>query len=359
MMEVRRWAIEQVAREFGVPLGMVGLDDNLKDAQSQFYSDTLPPYCEDYSRMLDQRILVRVYNWTDGCFEFNLDEKHMGDDRLKSLVSATGRPVMLTNEGRAKLNLPPVEGGDELVTPLNVIVGENPQASVDVVNPPDPNGQPRGVGVDQEPKALVKADESEKFTPLAPSRKGDLDRQYRNIDLAQAAVERHYGRLERSLRAKAGTADWSRWDREFADDLNGLLGQIIEKEATIYAFKLGGEFDPGRVVNYLKAMAEGAAEGINGAIRAEIVSLGLAAALAKRGQHVESAGAGLGSGATRWAREEAARQSPDTDSRVKVWIPDTERHAKYGGDTVALGAPWPAGFAPGAAPGCKCSMAII
>jgi phage portal protein BeeE len=99
MMEVRRWAIERVAREYGVPLGMVGLDDNLEEARSQFYADTLPPYCEEFTRMLNQRILVRVYGWTDGCFEFNLDEKHMGDDRIKSLVSATGRPVLTTNEG--------------------------------------------------------------------------------------------------------------------------------------------------------------------------------------------------------------------------------------------------------------------
>ena len=40
--------------------------------------------------MLDQRVLVRVYAWTDGCFEFNLDEKHMGDDRITALVSRDG-----------------------------------------------------------------------------------------------------------------------------------------------------------------------------------------------------------------------------------------------------------------------------
>jgi hypothetical protein len=36
---------------------------------------------------------------------------------------------MLTNEARAKLNLPPVPGGDELITPANVIVGDNPKPS--------------------------------------------------------------------------------------------------------------------------------------------------------------------------------------------------------------------------------------
>jgi hypothetical protein len=151
MLEIRRAAIEKVASVYGVPLGMVGLADNLEQAQSQFYADTLPPYCEEFTKMLNHRILVRVYNWTDGCFEFNLDEKHMGDDRLAALVSATGRPVMLTNEARAKLNLPPVDGGDELVTPMNVIVGEKP--SVDVMPVQDPNKPAQDGSYREQPKA--------------------------------------------------------------------------------------------------------------------------------------------------------------------------------------------------------------
>jgi HK97 family phage portal protein len=367
MMEVRRWAIERVASLYGVPLGMVGLDDNLEEAQKQFYSDTLPPYCEEFTKMLNQRILVKVYGWTAGCFEFNLDEKHMGDDRLKSLTSASGRPVLLTNEARAKLNLPPVDGGDELVTPANVIVGENPKPSTDVMPIQDPNKPSQEGDYREEPKALVKTvddpavqghENYERLPQLVPARKADLDRQHRNIDRASAVIERHFARLERSLRNNKAATDWSRWDREFSDDIHKLIEDIVEKEGTIYAFKLGGAFDMNQVVNYLKAMAEGAAEGINGKIREEINDLGLDNALAKRAQHVESAGAGLGAGATRWAREEAARQSPDTEHRVKIWIPDTQRHAQFGGQTVPLGDPWPAGFAPGSAPGCRCSMAI-
>jgi HK97 family phage portal protein len=363
MMEVRRWAIEQVAREYGVPLGMVGLADNLAEAQSQFYADTLPPYCEEFTKMLNQRILVRVYNWTKGCFEFNLDEKHMGDDRLAALVSATGRPVMLTDEARARLNLPPVDGGDELVTPLNVIVGENPKPSTDIMPIQDPNKPPQDGSYRETPqKALEKA--AERLPQLHPGRKGDLDRQHRNIDLAKGAVERHFGRLERSLKAKARKSvkasadDWQRWDREFAKDMQGVIAQIVEKEGEIYAFKLAGDFDMRKVQNYIHAMAEGAAEAINATIRGEIDDLGLEDALGKRAAHVASAGTNLGAGATRWAREEAARQSPSTDARVKTWIADTDRHAEFDGDTVPLGADWPAGFAPGSAPGCACSESI-
>jgi hypothetical protein len=105
-------------------------------------------------------------------------------------------------------------------------------------------------------------------------------------------------------------------------------------------------------------MAEGAAEAINATIRGEIDDLGLKDALAKRAQHVASAGVGLGAGATRWAREEAARQSPDAAHRVKTWVADTNRHAEFDGDTVPIGSDWPAGFAPGTAPGCACTQSI-
>jgi len=267
---------------------------------------------------------------------------------------------MTTDEARSQyLNLPPIDGGDELVTPMNVVVGDNPKPSTDVMPIQDPNGPPQdGSYREEPPKALVKAEEFTPVPQLVPSRQADLDRQHRNIDLAKATVERHFNRLERSLRAKAGKPAWTRWDREFADDINRTVEQIVEKEGTIYAFKLTGTFDMAKVQNYLRAMAEGAATGINDKIREEIDDLGLDGALNQRASHVEAAGTSIGAGATRWAREEAARQSPGTEHRVKVWIPNTQRHAEFAGDTVPLGADWPAGFAPGAAPGCACSMAI-
>lgn len=358
MAEIRRTAIERVAGVYGVPLGMVGLADNIKEAQQQFYADTLPPLCEAFTRMLNQRILVRVYNWTDGCFEFNLDEKHMGDDRLKSLTSATGRPVMLTNEARAKLNLPPVDGGDELVTPMNVVVGENPQATIDMPNDAAPNGQPRGVGYEQEQRKALKAASEDRLPQLHPGRRDELDRHLRNIDLAKAVVERHFNRLGRSLRNKAGKADWARWDREFADDIHNVVERIAETEGAIYAFKLAGNFDMAQVKNYLRAMSEGAAEGINAKIRADVDELGVEDALALRGQYVDAWGASLGGNATTWTRDEAAKQSPGHHNRVKTWIPHTKRHSEFGGQTVPVGEDWPAGFAPGTVPGCRCTYSI-
>jgi predicted GNAT family acetyltransferase len=204
-------------------------------------------------------------------------------------------------------------------------------------------------------KALAK--NFEPLPHLHPGRKGDLDRQHRNIDLAKGTVERHFNRLERSLKEKS-QADWARWDRKFAADIHAVVEKIVETEGTIYAFKLGGTFDMGLVANYLRAMAESAAESINLKIRMMVDDVGVSEALGQRATTVASAGTGLGANATRWAREEAARQSPDAEHRVKTWIADTNRHAEFDGDTVPVGADWPSGFAPGTVPGCACTQSI-
>jgi hypothetical protein len=78
--------------------------------------------------MLDQRVLVRAYGWTDGCFEFNLDEKHMGDDRLTVPRVRDGPAGADDERGPRDGQQAADRRRRRAVTPLNVIAGENPQA---------------------------------------------------------------------------------------------------------------------------------------------------------------------------------------------------------------------------------------
>jgi HK97 family phage portal protein len=403
-LDVRRFLEGRVASAYGVPLGMVGLDDNLEQAQKIFYADTLPPWCEEFTRMLNQRVLVRAYGWTDGCFEFNLHEKQIGPEMIKTLISAAGGPIYLRDEARALLSMAPLPDGQgaEIITPMNVTEGGKPSPQVMPVqdpNKPEQDGSYR----EEEPKALTKwqtqlkddesvrelyvdrdmsswqpaatsrrvslakAEEYERLPQFHPTFKTEHERQLRHIDAFHAVTAKHFGRLERilvekttkQLKSERFEARWDRLDHEFAGDIHKTLEQVVESEGEYYALKLAGQFDTRLVKNYVRAMAEGAAEGINGKIRDEIDEHGLEAALARFSQHVESSSAGLGAGATRFAREEAAKRAPGVEHRVKVWVPNTNRHAQFAGNTVPLGADWPAGFAPGTAPGCKCSMSIF
>jgi HK97 family phage portal protein len=350
-LDLRKWIKGQIADEYGVPRAMVGLEGDLEQARAMFYTDTLPPYCEEFTKMLNLRLLVRVYGNTDLCWEFNLDEKHMGDDRITSLVSATGRAVMTTNEGRARLNLPPIDTGDDLVTPLNVLVGDNPKPSPMVMGPQQPGEPPQDGSAPQ--KAL---------TQFHPRRSADIERQHGYVDQAKGELMRFYRRQHRSLGSKASVPfDSERWNRELSADLNKLLSGIVETEGGIYVARLlGGNFDMKRVRNYLRAMAEGVAQGLNDVTEADIQRMGVDDAMARAmgGQRVDPASASIAGNATRFARVSASEQSPGHEHRMKTWVADTARHAEFDGETVGIGEQFSAGFEPGSAPNCRCSMTI-
>lgn len=356
MGAARKYVMQQIASLYGVPLGMVGLEENVKDAQAEFYADTLPPYCEAFTRQLDLSVLRTEYGETEFCFEFNLDEKHMGDDRLAALVSATGRPIMLTNEGRAKINLPPVPGGDELVTPGNVAVGGKPSPMIMPIQ--DPNKPSQDGDYRVEPAKAVKQLE----VSTVPRLQGDMSRQHRYTDEVAGMLERFYGRQAKALgdnRRPAKSFELDRWNSELSDDLHRMVRSIVEREGGLYVARLmGDDFDMRQVEHYLKAMADGTAEGINDATRRDIEELGAKDALARaRGERAAVAAASIGTRATVFARTEAAKQAPNPERRVKTWVANTDRHAGLNGATVSLESDW-GGIEPGSEPGCKCSAVI-
>ena len=67
--------------------------------------------------------------------EFNLEEKLRGnfEEQAAMQTAAAGGPWMTINEVRAMRNLPAIEGGDDLIRPLNVTT-----ATADQSEPQDP-----------------------------------------------------------------------------------------------------------------------------------------------------------------------------------------------------------------------------
>jgi Phage portal protein. len=79
--------------------------------------------------MIQQRInsflLPMIGASPDTYVEFDLTEKLKGDFEQRAAViqSSVGGPWLTRNEARRDNNLPPIEGGDELIVPLNVVTG--------------------------------------------------------------------------------------------------------------------------------------------------------------------------------------------------------------------------------------------
>lgn len=363
MLESRRFTKEEVASEYGLK----NVPPANEEERRQVYADVLPPYCEILCAYLDLHILQREFGVDDYYFEFNLDEKQMSDDRLKALTSAAGGPVLTRNESRSKLNLPSIEGGDELITPLNVMVGKNPQPSFDVPQLQDPNGPERdgshrenAVRILIEDRTGVKAElEGPGPTVLNPQWQGDLRRQHRYEAEAKELFDSYYERQARSLLSKAQSFDTDRWDRELADDLHALMASIVDREAGLYVVRLAGEsFDPRQVQNYVRAASLGAAEAINRVTATDIEDMGVEKALARAaGERAEVAAASVGTRSAVFARVEAAKQAPGAEHRTKTWIANTARHGNLHGATVGLDSSW-GGISPGSQANCRCSAAI-
>lgn len=360
----RKFTVEEVARVYGVPPGVFGLEPStdLEEQRKQVYTDVLPPITEALACQLDVDILQREYDEYDYYFEFDLNEKLRGDPvaRFQAITAATGAPWLLRNEARALENRPPIEGGDEIITPLNVIAGDNPKPAPNVMGPQDPNQPPQDGSHREEPKSLTSGTKALEVSVRAPRRTADLERQHRYVDEAQGLFERYYARMARSLRGKSVKFDRGRWDKELSDDLFKLMTSIVEREGGIYVARLAGaDFDTRKVVNYLKATSEGAAEAINDVTAKDLEKWDVEDAISRaRGERSAVAGASIGARAAIFARYEAAKQAPTPELRMKTWIADTQRHQEFNGETVPLGESFSAGFEPGSAPNCRCSLSI-
>lgn len=141
----RKLAREEVAREYGVPLPVLGLMDTSNWSTDQYhqmlYQDTFGPIITFVQEEFEEQLLYADYEDVDSDFfyEFDINQKMKGSflDQAAIGQKAVGGPWMTRNEFRTKYqNLPPIPGGDDIVVPTNVLIGGGPQA-----NPSDAQNQ--------------------------------------------------------------------------------------------------------------------------------------------------------------------------------------------------------------------------
>lgn len=97
---------------------------NMRAFRSMLYSVCLGPYYEAWKQSVNTQIVPLFPGWNLYA-EPNITSKLSGsfEEQADYLSTMVGGPVMTRNEARARLNLSPVEGGDELIVPLNVTEG--------------------------------------------------------------------------------------------------------------------------------------------------------------------------------------------------------------------------------------------
>ena len=127
-IEARKLTREEVAAAYFVPPPMLGILDhatfsNITEQHKMLYQDTLGPWLSMIAEEIALQLLPDFEPDSDRFYvEFNLREKLTGsfEERAEAISKAVGGPVMTVNEARALDNRPPVDGGDDLIRPLNV-----------------------------------------------------------------------------------------------------------------------------------------------------------------------------------------------------------------------------------------------
>lgn len=138
--EMTKLSLTTVAQVYHVNPTMVGLLDNANYSNVQafrqsLYVDSLGPLIKQIEGTLNAFVLPMLgIDATRYYVEFNLEEKLRGnfEEQAEMQTRAAGGPWMTINEVRAMRNLPAVDGGDELIRPLNVTTAAA-----------DPDGEPQ------------------------------------------------------------------------------------------------------------------------------------------------------------------------------------------------------------------------
>lgn len=373
-IESRKLTREEVASAYFIPPPMIGLLDhatfsNIKEQHKHLYQDTLGPWLQ----RIQQELMLQLFSEfpdTDKLYlEFNLEEKMRGsfEDQAAQLQTATGGPYLTRNEARAILNRPRIEGGDDLIIPMNVITGG--QAS-----PTDSGTQ----NISSAPVRSVKAATTE-YEIKAPE---EIPEDHQKA-MAKVFSE-FFARQRRVVLSAAGAkaADWwdsERWDRELAGDiLAASLG--VSKAAALTALDGMGvdpsEYSTERTKAFLKKVAQRIAGQVNAATESALEEAadgddpeGMAHVFdVAEESRAEQSGMTAAATFVGFGMVEAARQTKP--QALKRWQVNSgnprSSHAGVDGEEVPIeddfsnGLKWPGSFSgdPDEVANCQCSVII-
>lgn len=375
-VEASKLSLTTVAAAFHVNPTMIGQNEganysNVREFRKMLYGDTLGPLVAQIESRINTFLVPRMgLDRNKFYVEFNIDEKLQGnfEEQAAVLQSATGGPWMTRNEARAMRNLRAVEGGDELIVPLNVVEGG--QAS-----PSDSGSQNVGKSFG------VKARKSEGYEV-----KGPKDTEVPEDEQTPVArvFKNHFERQRRAVLSALGSkdADWwdgDRWDDELSDDLLDVSLTVSERAALTALEKLGveaGAYSVDRTREFLKKVSARIAGSVNAATLAALEDALVNPDMEPSqvfDEAVESRAdmSGMTAAATfiGFGALEAARQTrPQARKRWNVNSANPRAsHAQLDGEEVGIdeefsnGLPWPGSFSGDVdeVANCHCSVTVI
>lgn len=258
---------EEVAAAFHVNPALIWHSEgqtyaSAKDNARALYVDTLAPDLEFIASRSTKR-LTEITGDVGVYAEFDLQAKLMGsfEEQASVLQSSVGAPWMSRNEARARMNLPAVENGDELITPLNVVEGglASPNDTDPTVERYNALGGVQRVMLVSAPEKPAKDAEAAGGSEGHRQADGDLlvkaEPTKETAEELEAVFRRFYERQGRAVSSAIGATsvgelmpkekypgwwDVERWFDEMSDDLFPIVDAQAMASARAAAEKLSG-----------------------------------------------------------------------------------------------------------------------
>lgn len=238
-----------------------------KDNARALYADCLGPVLQMIQQRINSFLLPKIGANPNTYVEFDLEEKLKGsfEERAQIYQSACGVPYLTVNEVRADLNRQPIEGGDERVIPLNVLVGGQMSAQDSTPRAYDYDGvDNRAKPTDDEEKSRL-LEQKASYLLVIDSNTDD-----EQTDEFKETLVKFFNRQSKSILAKMGvkatTPEWwdaERWNKELAEDLLKVFLAQTTKQGEAIAERIGSKFYKDNTVEYLKKVSRAKAELIN------------------------------------------------------------------------------------------------
>lgn len=327
-----------------------------RDNARALYNDCLAPTLMQATDRLNMVLLPRVGEPANHYIAYDITIKTEGtyEEKIATLSSAVGAPFLSRNEARARLDLPAIEGGDDLITPLNVLTGG-------LASPRDTD--PTVERFNEAPPKMLKKSEARKSRGKPTDEEAEVF-----ADIYKAFFKRQKKSVLSKLGAKS--AKWwdeERWNKELAEDLFSgafAMSKAIGKETVRKLFD-SGEYDSDRTEEFVRSMCKRRAEMVNQktydelqeALEADEDEDGLKSTPEGVFENAEknrsdSAGLAFAGALIGWSAMEACRQNSRPGQNVtKTWVVTSGNprasHAAMNGETVQYdepfsnGAMWP------------------
>lgn len=340
-----------------------------KDNARALYNDCLAPVLMQATDRINMVILPRVGEESNHYAGYDITVKTEGtfEEKLQTLSSAVGAPFLSRNEARARLDLPAIDGGDELITPLNVLLGglaspRDTDPNIERYNSAEIEAARRLLGLKS------KTDGPDEEGPKERKASGEPEEEDTRvlINTYRAFFKRQAKSVLPKLGAKAEWWDEKRWNRELSDDLYKVALTVSASTAKRAIKDLfdDGDYDVERTENYIRKMCDRRAEMVNQSTYQELLDAleadeeddGLKATPEGVFENAEenrseSAGTAFSTALCAWTLLETCRQNDRGQNVYKTWVVTSNNprssHAAMNGETVQYdepfsnGAMWP------------------